>query len=52
MQKYGQKTPPTYDITKIPKNVKIFLAAGTGDLLADTTDVNDLEKILKDSGND
>lgn len=52
MKVYGQKTPPTYDMNKIPKNVKIFLAAGTGDLLADPKDVNDLEKSLNDSGKD
>ena len=41
---YGQKTPPDYDLGQIRENVHLWY--GTGDLLADVTDVEILKTKL------
>ena len=42
--RYGQATPPEYDLTNIKENIRLFV--GTGDKLADVEDVNNLVKHL------
>lgn len=36
---YGQRTPPTYDMTKIPTEFPLFLGVGEKDMLSDLQDV-------------
>lgn len=45
-KKYGQPTPPEYDLTKIPSSVPIALFTGGDDYLADPTDVERLISTL------
>jgi len=37
---YGHRTPPTYDMTKIPTEFPLFLGVGGQDMLSDVQDVN------------
>jgi len=39
IQHYGQRVPPTYDITKIPSEFPLFLSYGGQDTLSDVQDV-------------
>lgn len=47
VQHYGQRVPPTYDLTKIPNDFPLFLGYGGQDMLSDVQDVkvllNDLQ---------
>jgi pimeloyl-ACP methyl ester carboxylesterase len=47
MEKYGQSTPPVYDLTKLPGPIALF--SGSADRLADPTDVKWLESVIPDS---
>ncbi|KAL5080616.1 hypothetical protein RYX36_009037 [Vicia faba] len=42
---YGRLNPPTYDLSKIPNNIPIFMSYGGTDALAD---VDDVQKLLND----
>ncbi|MFS7995287.1 putative triacylglycerol lipase [Helianthus anomalus] len=46
-KRYGQPTPPAYNIENIPKNVPLFLSHGGADSLSDVNDVNHLLRTLK-----
>ncbi|KAK9060416.1 hypothetical protein SSX86_021120 [Deinandra increscens subsp. villosa] len=46
-RRYGQPTPPAYNIANIPKNVPLFLSHGGADSLSDVNDVNHLLRTLK-----
>lgn len=46
-RRYGQPTPPSYNIKSIPKDFPLFLAYGGSDQLSDVTDVKRLIKDLK-----
>lgn len=35
---YGQRTPPNFDLSKIPKSLPLWMAYGGNDALADVTD--------------
>jgi len=48
IKKYGQPTPPVYDLNKFPKNLPTALFTGGIDALADPTDVARLRQILND----
>lgn len=45
MLHYGQPTPPLYDLSKIPKDIPIFMSYGGADALSDIADV---KKLLSD----
>lgn len=45
--RYGQKTPPSYDLSLIKEKVRLW--HGTGDLLADVEDVEMLEAELRNA---
>lgn len=47
MAKYGQLTPPAYDLKKIPRNMPLFLSYGAQDTLADPKDVQTLLRDLQ-----
>nr|XP_043626030.1 triacylglycerol lipase 2-like [Erigeron canadensis] len=47
-RRYGQPTPPTYNMANIPKNVPLFLSHGGADALSDVEDVKHLLRTLKD----
>ncbi|KAM0062201.1 putative triacylglycerol lipase [Helianthus debilis subsp. tardiflorus] len=46
-KRYGQPTPPAYNIENIPKSVPLFLSHGGADSLSDVNDVNHLLRTLK-----
>ena len=46
-QHYGQRTPPLYDITNIPKDFPLFLGYGKTDILSDVRGVQVLLGELK-----
>ncbi|CAL5192864.1 unnamed protein product [Lathyrus oleraceus] len=48
VQHYGQRVPPTYDLTKIPNELPLFLGYGGKDMLADVKDVKVLLNDLQD----
>ncbi|KAL9457426.1 hypothetical protein AB3S75_006470 [Citrus x aurantiifolia] len=52
MNHYGQPTPPVYNMTKIPKDLPLFLSYGGKDLLSDVKDVKLLLGNLKDHDSD
>lgn len=52
MNHYGQPTPPVYNMTKIPKDLPLFLSYGGKDLLSDVKDVKHLLGNLKDHDSD
>ncbi|CAL5185655.1 unnamed protein product [Lathyrus oleraceus] len=43
--RYGQPTPPAYDLSNIPNNIPIFMSYGGPDALSDVADV---QKLLND----
>ncbi|CAJ2645645.1 unnamed protein product [Trifolium pratense] len=45
---YGQRVPPTYDLTKIPNDFPLFFAYGGKDQLSDVQDVKILLNDLQD----
>ncbi|KAI3789454.1 hypothetical protein L2E82_02249 [Cichorium intybus] len=47
-RRYGQPTPPTYNIANIPKNLPLFMSHGGADSLSDVEDVKHLLRTLKD----
>ncbi|XP_038703112.1 triacylglycerol lipase 2-like isoform X2 [Tripterygium wilfordii] len=47
MKKYGQMTPPLYNLTNIPKDFPLFFSYGGMDYLSDTKDVQSLLHILR-----
>ena len=49
---YGQRNPPTYNMTSIPNDLPLFLAYGGKDTLSDVNDVQVLLKNLKDHDGD
>ena len=49
MLNYGHLTPPAYDLSKIPKNLPIFMSYGGTDALSDVADV---KKLLSDHFHD
>ncbi|KAK4577157.1 hypothetical protein RGQ29_027604 [Quercus rubra] len=49
---YGQPTPPLYYMTRIPKDIPLFLSYGGKDTLSDVNDVQLLLENLKDHGKD
>ncbi|GJU82300.1 triacylglycerol lipase 2-like protein [Tanacetum coccineum] len=51
-RRYGQSTPPAYNIANIPKNVPLFLSHGGADALSDVEDVKHLLRTLKDHDRD
>lgn len=48
MDHYGQPTPPVYNMTRIPKDLPLFLGYGGKDMLSDVKDVQVLLDNLKD----
>jgi pimeloyl-ACP methyl ester carboxylesterase len=42
LRRYGQKTPPNYDIDSFPRKLPLFLISGATDSLADAKDVTKL----------
>ena len=51
-QYYGQITPPTYDLSKIPNNFPFFMSYGGQDALSDNADVAHLLEYFKDHEKD
>lgn len=49
---YGQSTPPSYDMTNIPKDVPLFLGYGGADALSVPEDVKLLLDSLRDHEHD
>ncbi|KAK4577154.1 hypothetical protein RGQ29_027601 [Quercus rubra] len=49
---YGQGTPPLYNLTRIPKDIPLFIGYGGKDLLSDVNDVKLLLDNLKDHQKD
>ncbi|KAJ9537765.1 hypothetical protein OSB04_030498 [Centaurea solstitialis] len=47
-RRYGQPTPPLYDMASIPKDVPLFLSHGGADSLSDVNDMKHLLQTLKD----
>ncbi|KAK4577436.1 hypothetical protein RGQ29_027797 [Quercus rubra] len=52
MKHYGQSTPPLYNLTRIPKDIPLFIGYGGADSLSDVKDVNRLLDNLKDHQKD
>ncbi|XAR55315.1 Triacylglycerol lipase [Bertholletia excelsa] len=48
MQRYGQPSPPVYNMTCIPNDLPLFLSYGGRDALSDPNDVQLLLDILRD----
>lgn len=48
IERYGQPTPPAYDMTSIPKDFPLFLISGGVDKLSDVNDVQVLQDSLRD----
>ncbi|KAH0457676.1 hypothetical protein IEQ34_012991 [Dendrobium chrysotoxum] len=46
MAHYGQKTPPVYNMSRIPNDFPLFMSYGKEDLLADVNDVAHLLEII------
>lgn len=46
-RRYGQATPPAYNIANIPKHVPLFLSHGGADSLSDVNDVKHLLRTLQ-----
>jgi pimeloyl-ACP methyl ester carboxylesterase len=46
LERYGQLTPPAYNLSAIPKDIPLAMYSGGNDLLADPTDVANLIKQL------
>ncbi|PWA76641.1 gastric triacylglycerol lipase [Artemisia annua] len=51
-RRYGQSTPPAYNIANIPKKVPLFLSHGGADALSDVEDMKHLLRTLKDHEQD
>uniref|UniRef100_A0A2N9EBW7 Lipase n=1 Tax=Fagus sylvatica TaxID=28930 RepID=A0A2N9EBW7_FAGSY len=49
---YRQSTPPLYDLTRIPKDIPLFLSYGQKDILSDVKDVHLLLDDLKNHQKD
>ncbi|XP_073153777.1 triacylglycerol lipase 2-like [Henckelia pumila] len=47
LEHYGESTPPVYDLTKIPRDLPLFLSYGGRDALSDVKDVETLLDSLK-----
>ncbi|VFQ90059.1 unnamed protein product [Cuscuta campestris] len=47
MQHYGGRKPPLYDLSRIPKNLPVFISYGGADQMADAADVKVLLGELK-----
>ena len=47
LRHYGRINPPLYDLSKIPRDVPIFISYGGQDALSDLRDVGHLLEILK-----
>ncbi|KAK4577435.1 hypothetical protein RGQ29_027796 [Quercus rubra] len=52
MKHYGQSTPPLYNLTRIPKDIPLFIGYGGADSFSDVKDVNRLLDKLKDHQKD
>ncbi|KAK7836205.1 triacylglycerol lipase 2 [Quercus suber] len=52
MKRYGQSTPPLYNLTRIPKDIPLFMGYGGADSLSDVNDVNRLLDNIKDHQKD
>ncbi|KAF6173560.1 hypothetical protein GIB67_037473 [Kingdonia uniflora] len=52
MEKYGQLTPPSYVLSKIPKSFPMFITHGGKDALSDPQDVELLKKELQSHDSD
>ena len=50
MEKYGQPTPPHYDLSQI-KDFPISLICGMNDMLSSPVDYKNLNKLLINNGN-
>ncbi|CAI0551014.1 unnamed protein product [Linum tenue] len=48
VKRYGQPTPPVYDITQIPKDLPLYLTYGSTDAITSAKDVQILLRSLKD----
>ena len=46
-EKYGQSSPPVYDLNLLPKNLPMMLYSGSHDELADPKDVQNLVDQLR-----
>ncbi|KAL4588951.1 hypothetical protein LXL04_001851 [Taraxacum kok-saghyz] len=46
-RRYGQSTPPAYNIANIPKNLPLFMSYGGADSLSDVEDMKHLLRTLK-----
>ena len=42
LEKYGQSSPPEYDLSLLPKSLPMMIYSGSHDELADPTDVQNL----------
>lgn len=51
-KRYGQTTPPAYNMASIPRDLPLFLSYGGADALSDADDVRRLLKQLKDHDGD
>lgn len=49
---YGQATPPSYDMAKIPNDVPLFIAYGGADAISVPEDVEHLLESLRDHEGD
>lgn len=47
LEHYGESKPPVYDLTKIPRDLPLFLSYGGQDALSDVKDVATLLDSLK-----
>ncbi|KAL8167141.1 hypothetical protein V2J09_008640 [Rumex salicifolius] len=47
LQHYGEVTPPIYNLSRIPRDIPLFLSYGGNDALSDTRDVLNLLDLLK-----
>ncbi|XP_062103603.1 triacylglycerol lipase 2-like [Humulus lupulus] len=52
MKQYNQPTPPAYDLSKIPKDLPLFMSYGKNDYLSDVNDVKVLLDKIKDHDKD
>ncbi|CAI0551012.1 unnamed protein product [Linum tenue] len=48
VKRYGQPTPPVYDMTQIPKDLPLYLTYGSTDAITSAKDVQILLRSLKD----
>ncbi|KAG8384959.1 hypothetical protein BUALT_Bualt04G0172400 [Buddleja alternifolia] len=52
VQHYGESKPPVYDLSKIPRDIPLFLSYGGQDALSDVKDVATLLNLLKSHDQD